>query len=162
MRGVQTPIARPDDPRRYDVAIAALAKTAFTSGKHYWEVQVKDRSCFVVGVASEMAPRKGVILYRPSIGYFTLHRLNGKNYKQSDKPELINLVDQLNIIGILLDYHAGEVAFYNAETKALLFTFSGYHFTVGLYPFVATCGTDSPKEWPIELLDTALPLWLKA
>ncbi|XP_017313118.2 putative leucine-rich repeat-containing protein DDB_G0290503 isoform X2 [Ictalurus punctatus] len=160
VRGVQYTIARYDSPRRYDTAIAALTKTGFNSGRPYWEVQVKDRSCFVVGVAAESAPRKGEIRYRPSNGYWTIQKENGQHYMLAEHPVRLRLSDKLNIIGILIDFSSGEVVFYNAQTRAVLYTFSRNKFTQKLYPYVATCGSEGPEDWPIELLDTALVPWL--
>lgn len=161
LRGVQYTINRPNNPGRYDVELAALTTTGFSQGMPYWEVQVKDRSCFVVGVASKLAPRKGSIRYRPSNGYWTIQKKNKQYYVLLEQPAPLTLTDNLNVIGILIDFSKGEVSFYNTQIRALIYTFMGNNFTQKLYPFVATCSSDSPKDWPIELLDTALPLWLK-
>lgn len=159
-RGVQYTINRPDNPRRYDVAIAVVTKTGFTSGKPYWEIQVKDRPCFVVGVASQLAPRKGSILYSPTNGYWTIQKKNGQHYVQTEIPAPLPLVSKLDTIGILIDFSKGEVIFNNALTGSVIFTFRGYVFTQKLYPFVATCGNESLGDWPIELSDTGLASWL--
>lgn len=160
VRGVQYTITKPDNPRRYDVAIAAVTTTGFTWGRPYWEVQVKDRSCFVVGVASQSAPRKGSIWYSPINGYWTIQKKNRQHYVQTDSPARLYLKNQLNIIGVLIDFSKGEVSFYDAEARALIYTFTGNNFREKLYPFVATCGNEGPEDWPMELLDTSLAQWL--
>ncbi|KAK3530711.1 hypothetical protein QTP86_032249 [Hemibagrus guttatus] len=142
VRGVRYSIVRPNDPRRYDTTIAALAGTGFTGGRPYWEVQVKDRSCFTVGVAAESAPRKGEIYFRPSNRYWVIQKKNSQIYVLTEQPFLLRLYNQLNIIGVLIDFFKGEVALYNSETRTVLGIFRGNHFTEKLYPFVATCGQE--------------------
>lgn len=160
VRGVKFPIHREGDKKRYDTMIAALTKTGFTKGRPYWEVQVKERSCFTVGVAAESAARKGNIWYKPSNGYWVLEKKNGQHSILTEHPFLLHLTDKLNVIGVLVDFSKGEVAFYNAPTRTRLSTFTGNIFTQKLYPFVATCGNETPADWPIELLETGLPTWL--
>ncbi|KAK3511214.1 hypothetical protein QTP70_032546 [Hemibagrus guttatus] len=143
VRGVRYSIVRPNDPRRYDTTIAALAGTGFTGGRPYWEVQVKDRSCFTVGVAAESAPRKGEIYFRPSNRYWVIQKKNSQIYVLTEQPFLLRLYNQLNIIGVLIDFFKGEVALYNSETRTVLGIFRGNHFTEKLYPFVATCGQEA-------------------
>lgn len=151
-----------DSPERYDVVIGALTKTGFTSGRCYWEVQVKDRLCFVVGMAAESAPRKGEIRYRPSNGYWTIVRKKDSRHQaQTERPITLRFTDKLSVIGILVDFTEGEVSFYNAQTRALVYIFRGKNFTQKLYPFVATCTDESPDESSIQLLHTRSPVWLQ-
>ncbi|XP_053472254.1 myosin-11 [Ictalurus furcatus] len=151
-----------DNPERYDTAIAALTKTGFTSGRCYWEVQVKDRSCFVVGIAAETAPRKGEIKYKPNNGYWTiLRKKDGRHQAQTERPITLRFSDNLSVIGVLTDFTKGEVTFYNAQTRALIYNFRENNFTEKLYPYVGTCTDENPHESAIELLQTRPPLWLK-
>ncbi|XP_053086122.1 interaptin isoform X18 [Pangasianodon hypophthalmus] len=161
-RGAEYASAVRDSPKRYDTVIAALTKTGFTSGRHYWEVLVKDRSCFVVGVAAESAPRKGEIRYKPSNGYWTILRKKDRRHQaQTERPFTLRFTDKLSIIGILVDFTKGEVTFYNVQTRASLYKFRGNNFTEKLYPYVATCTDENPQESPIELLQPHSPLWLQ-
>lgn len=40
----QRKLAVPDDPRRFDSCVSVLGKQSFTSGKHYWVVQVGNQA----------------------------------------------------------------------------------------------------------------------
>ncbi|XP_060717012.1 putative leucine-rich repeat-containing protein DDB_G0290503 isoform X6 [Tachysurus vachellii] len=160
VRGVKYSIERPNYPSRYDTVIAALTKTGFNSGRAYWEVQVKERLCYTVGVAAETAPRKGNIRYSPSNSYWVIQKENNQHYMLTEQPLLLHLTDKLNVIGVLIDFDTGEVAFYNSQTRTVLGIFRGNNFTQKLYPFVATCGREGPEDWPMELLDTGFPTWL--
>ncbi|XP_078739339.1 E3 ubiquitin/ISG15 ligase TRIM25-like [Lampetra fluviatilis] len=50
---------RPDHPHRFDCCAQALCCESFSSGLHYWEVDVGDARWWRVGVAYGTIPRKG-------------------------------------------------------------------------------------------------------
>ncbi|XP_078476294.1 E3 ubiquitin/ISG15 ligase TRIM25-like isoform X2 [Lampetra planeri] len=50
---------RPDHPHRFDYWSQALCSVSFSSGHHYWEVDVGDARWWRVGVAYGTIPRKG-------------------------------------------------------------------------------------------------------
>ncbi|XP_061403180.1 E3 ubiquitin/ISG15 ligase TRIM25-like [Lethenteron reissneri] len=50
---------RPDHPHRFDGCVQALCRESFSSGHHYWEVDVGDAEWWRVGVAYGTIPRKG-------------------------------------------------------------------------------------------------------
>ncbi|XP_061403221.1 E3 ubiquitin/ISG15 ligase TRIM25-like [Lethenteron reissneri] len=50
---------RPDHPHRFDCCAQALCCESFSSGLHYWEVDVGDTRWWRVGVAYGTIPRKG-------------------------------------------------------------------------------------------------------
>ncbi|XP_078739340.1 E3 ubiquitin/ISG15 ligase TRIM25-like [Lampetra fluviatilis] len=50
---------RPDHPHRFDGCVQALCCECFSSGHHYWEVDVGDARRWRVGVAYGTIPRKG-------------------------------------------------------------------------------------------------------
>ncbi|XP_078739347.1 E3 ubiquitin/ISG15 ligase TRIM25-like [Lampetra fluviatilis] len=50
---------RPDHPHRFDGCVQALCRESFSSGLHYWEVDVGDARRCRVGVAYGTIPRKG-------------------------------------------------------------------------------------------------------
>jgi hypothetical protein len=50
--------ALPDSPERFDPGPRVLGKERFTSGRHYWEVEVGDRASWALGVYRENVNRK--------------------------------------------------------------------------------------------------------
>ncbi|XP_078739251.1 E3 ubiquitin/ISG15 ligase TRIM25-like [Lampetra fluviatilis] len=59
MTGVDASQGRPDHPHRFDGRAQALCCESFSSGHHYWEVDVGDARRCRVGVAYGTIPRKG-------------------------------------------------------------------------------------------------------
>ncbi|XP_078739241.1 E3 ubiquitin/ISG15 ligase TRIM25-like [Lampetra fluviatilis] len=59
MTAVRASQGRPDHPHRFDACTQALCCESFSSGYHYWEVDVGDARLCRVGVAYGMIPRRG-------------------------------------------------------------------------------------------------------
>ncbi|XP_061403216.1 E3 ubiquitin-protein ligase Midline-1-like isoform X2 [Lethenteron reissneri] len=59
MTGVNASQGRPDHPHRFDACAQALCRESFSSGHHYWEVDVEGAQWWRVGVAYGTIPRKG-------------------------------------------------------------------------------------------------------
>ncbi|XP_061403164.1 nuclear factor 7, brain-like [Lethenteron reissneri] len=59
MTAVRASQGRPDHPHRFDHFAQALCCESFSSGHHYWEVDVGDARWWRVGVAYGTIPRKG-------------------------------------------------------------------------------------------------------
>ncbi len=58
----------PDKPERFDPCVSVLGKEGFSSGRFYFEVQVKGKTEWDLGVVRESINRKGMITVRPSDG----------------------------------------------------------------------------------------------
>ncbi|XP_038672504.1 zinc-binding protein A33-like [Scyliorhinus canicula] len=125
----------PDDPQRFDVCPCVLASVAFTSGRHYWEVNVGRKSSWTLGVAGESVSRKGEILLTPPNGYWVMGLRNGSKYTAFTLTmSNLQLDVKPRVIGVYLDCEGGQVSFYNADAMSHLHTFRGT-FTQKLYPF---------------------------
>ncbi|MGH0188741.1 UNVERIFIED_CONTAM: hypothetical protein FKN15_031166 [Acipenser sinensis] len=62
----------PDNPKRFDEFIYVLGREGFTSGRHYWEVEVGDKISWGLGVTRESSQRKGGITENPQQGFWTI------------------------------------------------------------------------------------------
>ncbi|XP_030282099.1 zinc finger protein RFP-like [Sparus aurata] len=130
----------PDNPERFDYCVCVLAKQSFSSGRFYYEVQVKEKTEWDLGVARESINRKGNITGTPEDGYWKIG-LRNKNeyYACTDPPVRLSLKCQPEKVGVFVDYEEGLVSFYDVDAAALIYSFTGCCFTKKLYPFFCPC-----------------------
>ncbi|XP_041949475.1 GRIP and coiled-coil domain-containing protein 2-like isoform X2 [Alosa sapidissima] len=162
---LQTALNVPEGPARYNHVIGALASTGFDKGRQYWEVGVAGKPCYILGVAGETAPRKGAITFDPKNQYWTLMltRTDILSTAQRKKTKLREVGQaKPRKIGVLIDFKKKEIAFYDAETKALLHTFSNIEVKSKLFPFMSTCEDTEEGSPPMVFNAVASVDWLKS
>uniref|UniRef100_A0A7N5K5L9 Zinc-binding protein A33 n=1 Tax=Ailuropoda melanoleuca TaxID=9646 RepID=A0A7N5K5L9_AILME len=136
----------PDNPKRFSQCILVLGAEGFDSGKHYWEVEVGNKTAWDVGMASESSNRKGKIKLNPKNGYWAIWLRNGNAFKALESPsKTLNLTSKPQKIGVYVDYEGGQVSFYNADDMSPIYTFNGV-FTEKLYPYLSPFLQDSGKN----------------
>ncbi|XP_074489691.1 E3 ubiquitin-protein ligase TRIM21-like isoform X2 [Sebastes fasciatus] len=126
----------PDNPERFDTVACVLAKQSFSSGRFYYEVQVKGKTDWDLGVARESINRKGKITANPQNGYWSICLRNENEYKAWTDPLVrLSLKSQPEKVGVFVDYEEGLVSFYDVDAAALIYSFTGCSFTEKLYPY---------------------------
>ncbi|XP_067865332.1 zinc-binding protein A33-like isoform X1 [Heterodontus francisci] len=126
----------PDTPKRFTFCASVLATEGFTSGRHYWEVDVENMSGWIVGAAKESVSRSDDVPLTPANGFWTVRLWNGKVHFSHGSSGALCCADvQPERIGVYLDYEGGQLSFYNAADMSHLYTFSD-HFVEKLYPFL--------------------------
>uniref|UniRef100_A0A8C1Z141 E3 ubiquitin-protein ligase TRIM39-like n=1 Tax=Cyprinus carpio TaxID=7962 RepID=A0A8C1Z141_CYPCA len=126
----------PDKPERFDTCTCVLGKEGFSSGRFYFEVQVKGKTEWDLGVARESINRKGKITLTPSKGYWTVWLRNGNEYKALSDPRLsLSLRVKPQRVGVFVDYEEGLVSFYDVESSSHIYSFTAQSFTEKLFPF---------------------------
>ncbi|XP_038125932.1 E3 ubiquitin-protein ligase TRIM21-like [Cyprinodon tularosa] len=126
----------PDNPERFSLFANVLGRQSFSSGSFYFEVQVKGKTDWTLGVARESINRKGNIILRPLDGYWTVGLRNGDEYKAAAGPPVrLHLHSGPEKVGVFVDYEEGLVSFYDVDAAALIYSFTGCCFTQKLYPF---------------------------
>ncbi|XP_065268959.1 zinc finger protein RFP-like [Emys orbicularis] len=119
----------PGDPERFDTELCVLGCEGFTSGRHCWEVEVGDGKRWAVGVARESVRRKGWISHNPEGGIWAVQRW-GRQFQALTFPETpLPLSRVPRRIRVSLDCEWGQVAFFDADNEAPIFTFPPASFT---------------------------------
>ncbi|KAM3609731.1 uncharacterized protein V6R79_019488 [Siganus canaliculatus] len=137
----------PNNPERFDSCNCVLAKQSFSSGRFYYEVQVKGKTKWDLGVAKESINRKGKITASPQNGFWTIWLRNENQYKALDGPSVpLSLKPGPEKVGVFVDYEEGLVSFYDVDAAALIYSFTGCCFTEKLYPYFSPCNNDSGKN----------------
>uniref|UniRef100_A0A8C7JDM5 B30.2/SPRY domain-containing protein n=1 Tax=Oncorhynchus kisutch TaxID=8019 RepID=A0A8C7JDM5_ONCKI len=138
----------PYNPERFDTCVSVLGKEGFSSGRFYYDVQVKGKTRWTIGVARESINRMGKITVSPENGYRTLCLRNGE-YKALSGPSVpLSLREKPQKVGVFVDYEEGQVSFYNVEARSHIYSFTGDTFTEKLYPYFGPCLIDGGKIHP--------------
>uniref|UniRef100_A0A8C6T557 Uncharacterized protein n=1 Tax=Neogobius melanostomus TaxID=47308 RepID=A0A8C6T557_9GOBI len=133
----------PDSPQRFDTYVIVLGKQSFSSGRFYFEVQVKGKTEWTLGVARESVNRKGLITVSPKNGLWTIRLINRDQcIACTDPPVPQSPQRPPQKVGVFVDYGAGLVSFYDVDSADLLYSFTGCCFREKLFPFFSPCDND--------------------
>ncbi|NXG64689.1 TRI27 protein, partial [Hemiprocne comata] len=109
-----------DNPTRFDFEPCVLGLQSFTSGRHFWEVDVGQGGVWALGVARESVKRKGPISFSPKEGVWALeayHNLTSPRANQGLHP-------LPRRIKVSLDYEGGRVAFFSPDEDVPILVFT--------------------------------------
>ncbi|XP_061581711.1 tripartite motif-containing protein 72-like [Cololabis saira] len=145
-----------DHPERFNRVVCVLAHQGFSSGRHYWEVEVGEKSDWDLGVASWSVNRKGKINASPAHGFWFLSLRDRTNYSVRREPTTNLTVNaRPSRIGIYVDCDKGLVSFYNVEARKLIYTFTD-RFSDTIHPFFSPCTNKSGEnEAPLVICPVA-------
>lgn len=126
----------PDNPKRFDSDYCVLGSQGFTTGRHYWEVEVGGRKGWAVGAARETARRKLKTMGPHQKREIWCVGTNGKKYQALTATEQMALSpsERPRRFGVYLDYERGQLCFYNAESMTHIHTFNA-SFHERIFPF---------------------------
>ncbi|XP_032364093.1 E3 ubiquitin-protein ligase TRIM21-like isoform X3 [Etheostoma spectabile] len=137
----------PDNAERFSKCVNVLGKQSFSSSRFYFEVQVKGKTKWDLGVARESSNRKGNVTLSPQNGYWTICLRNGNEYEALAAPPVrLSLKSPPQKVGVFVDYEEGLVSFYDVDAAALIYSFTGCSFTEKLFPFFGPCTNDGGKN----------------
>nr|XP_032834618.1 uncharacterized protein LOC116956873 [Petromyzon marinus] len=145
----------PYNSDRFDHYQVVICSEKFVFGRHYWEVDVRGCEKFVIGVTYDSIPRKG---YDKAckIGFnevsWSLKKW-GNAYKavHNETETKLTVRDAPKRVGVHLDWEAGVLSFYSADSMSLLHRFQG-KFDRELYPAMAVLRR-SLSIWPLMYAD---------
>ncbi|XP_056597240.1 E3 ubiquitin-protein ligase TRIM39-like [Triplophysa dalaica] len=126
----------PDKPKRFNRYAIVLGKEGFSSGRFYYEVQVKGKTEWTLGVVRESVNRKGDITLTPVNGFWTLWLRNENEYQALDDPSVsLSLSVKPQKVGVFVDYEEGLVSFYDVENRSHIYSYTDQSYTEKLYPY---------------------------
>lgn len=148
-----TKLDRPDNDKRFENYIVVLGKEGFSSGRFYFEVHVKGKTQWILGVARESINRKENFILKPAHGNWTIWLENGDKYEAPKHSLSLKVKPQT--VGVFVDYEEGLVSFHDVESRSHIYSFTGQSFTEKLYPFLCPMTNDSCKNLaPLIILST--------
>ncbi|XP_051238873.1 E3 ubiquitin-protein ligase TRIM21-like [Dicentrarchus labrax] len=137
----------PDNRERFNYCVRLLAKQSFSSGRFYYEVQVKGKTDWILGVARESINRKGMIATSPQNGYWTIWLKSKTEYEAlAGPPVRLSVKSEPEKVGVFVDYEEGLVSFYDVDAAALIYSFTGCSFTEKLYPQIGPGSHNGSKN----------------
>ncbi|KAM9500606.1 E3 ubiquitin-protein ligase TRIM39-like isoform 1-T1 [Clarias gariepinus] len=125
-----------DNAERFDYCACVLGKEGFSSGRFYYEVDVRRKTEWDIGVARKSVARKGKITLTPENGFWSVLLRNWMEYKAGERPLVdLSLKQAPQKVGVFVDYEKGLVSFYDVGTESLIYSFTNQCFKEDLYPY---------------------------
>ncbi|XP_073714700.1 E3 ubiquitin-protein ligase TRIM39-like [Misgurnus anguillicaudatus] len=129
-----------ENPERFDEHFYVLGKQGFSSGRFYYEVQVKNKTAWILGVARESVNRNGEIAPTPDDGFWTVWMRNENHYVVNAGPTVsLSLKVSPQKVGVFVDYEEGLVSFYDVGSRSHIYSFTDQSFNEKLYPVFNPC-----------------------
>ncbi|XP_030642197.1 tripartite motif-containing protein 35-like isoform X3 [Chanos chanos] len=121
----------PDNPERFDSHVFVLGSEGFNSGTHCWDVDVENRTIWLLGVITESVQRKGEEVWG---GIWTVFYHDGKYRSRSPESNtLLTFNKKLQRIRVQLDWDTGKLSFSDPLTNTHIHTFT-HTFTQRMFP----------------------------
>ncbi|XP_020511647.1 E3 ubiquitin-protein ligase TRIM21 [Labrus bergylta] len=126
----------PNNPKRFSYCVNILGKQSFSSGRFYFEVQVKGKTEWDLGVAREFSKRKRTISLSPQDGFWSIWLRKRNQYEACTNPPVrLSLKCRPEKVGVFVDYEEGLVSFYNVDSAAPIYSFTDCSFRMKLLPY---------------------------
>uniref|UniRef100_A0AAV2KVF2 B30.2/SPRY domain-containing protein n=1 Tax=Knipowitschia caucasica TaxID=637954 RepID=A0AAV2KVF2_KNICA len=122
-----------------------LAAQSFSAGRFYFEVDVRGKSNWALGLAKELHVEREVVLSPQNAYWVICMRNKTECYARSVPSVRLELKSRPEKVGVFVDYEDGLVCFYDAKQAGLLHTFSACDFAHNICPFFSPCQNDGAK-----------------
>ncbi|XP_029800427.1 butyrophilin subfamily 1 member A1-like isoform X3 [Suricata suricatta] len=125
----------PKDPQRFHSLPCVLGHSVFTSGRFYWEVDVRNSGAWDLGICRQNVMRQGRICVKPEDGYWAIRFYNGEYWALTSPEMQLTIKEHPTRVCIFLECDDGLISFYNMTDKSHIHTFSQGSFNGSLQPF---------------------------
>ncbi|XP_055993190.1 ret finger protein-like 4A [Sorex fumeus] len=116
---------------------SVLGFPAFSSGRHYWAVDVGSSVGWEVGVCQESAWLRARTMRSTRAGFWTVGRRAGQYQACSLSPKELFVNSGLHLIGVFLEIEFRSISFFNLSNKYHIFTFTEMPVGEVVRPFFA-------------------------
>ncbi|XP_041045262.1 E3 ubiquitin-protein ligase TRIM21-like [Carcharodon carcharias] len=156
------PTSVQNNPARFEGSCTVLVNESFSSGKHYWEVKVRNKDGWNIGVAYSSIARKGkgkeTVLGKDKYSW-SLRMIDKEYYAlHADESILLDMNSRdhnCERLGIFLDYEEGRLSFYNVCRGVRIHSFKT-KFRKPVFPAFNPVSTANSKNYePIVLCHLA-------
>ncbi|KAI5606367.1 hypothetical protein C0J50_12557, partial [Silurus asotus] len=131
-----------DTPQRFTTHRAVVGNQSFSSGRFYYEVQVRGKTHWILGVMRENINRKKWIIEKPQNGFWTVGLGENQYYALAGPPVRLTVREKVEKLGVFVDYDEGLVSFYDVNSRSHIYSFTGQTFTHKLIPYFYTWSND--------------------
>uniref|UniRef100_A0A8C9EYA0 TRI27 protein n=1 Tax=Pavo cristatus TaxID=9049 RepID=A0A8C9EYA0_PAVCR len=119
-RGQLVPQDLPENPERFSFEPCVLGCQGFTSGRHFWEVEVGQGGVWALGVARASMKRKGPMSFSPKEGVWALEAYHSLTSPRAN----LRLNALPRRIRVSLDYEGGRVAFFSLDDDSPILVYT--------------------------------------
>lgn len=129
-----------------ETIFSVLGQNSFTTGRHYWEVEVKTGTevgpgtRWALGVCSDTVKREGWFVESPEKNFWVMIYKDGEIRTLTSRPQTLSLMQHSHRIGVFLDWEAGDVSFYNMVDGSHIYSFTEVTFCGILHPYFSLQG----------------------
>ncbi|XP_043777622.1 tripartite motif-containing protein 64-like [Cervus elaphus] len=126
-------------------SVVSWGVRAFTSGRHYWELDVTHSSSWILGTCKDiLITDTNISIYSEEACVLFSKKVNNHYSLFTNTPPYIQYVKRpLGRIGVFLDYDNGTVSFYDVCRGSLIYSFLPSPFSFPLKPFLCLRKMDS-------------------
>ncbi|XP_065768969.1 butyrophilin subfamily 1 member A1-like [Muntiacus reevesi] len=133
----------PSCSQRFVSLPCVLGQLHVSSGKCFWEVEVKNAHSWDLGVCRDNVARNGRVTMSPQSGFWAIRLYEGEYWGLTSPETSLTLKEKPCRVRVFLDYEAGDVSFYNMTDESHIFTFSKQTFYGVLRPLFRLWSSDS-------------------
>ncbi|XP_045148964.1 butyrophilin subfamily 1 member A1-like [Echinops telfairi] len=139
----ENPQELPDNPQRFHSLPCVLGQQHFTSGRHYWEVEVDESRAWDLGLCRDKIMRQGRVVIKPEDGFWVIRFYKDEYWALTAPETKLTLRNRTTRVCIFLEYERGCISFYDMTDHSHIHTFSQCSFSGSLRPLFRLWSSDS-------------------
>ncbi|XP_030586608.1 E3 ubiquitin-protein ligase TRIM21-like [Archocentrus centrarchus] len=125
-----------EDRKDNQISSFVLGAQSFSSGRFYYEVDVKEKIEWDLGVAGESVSGERSVTAIPQNKLWTISLRVDEDYRANNDPSVSLILKWLpDKVGVFVDYEERLISFYEVDESAPIYSFTGCRFTGKLRPF---------------------------